>query len=856
MKTTTVLAIVLVMIVPAAGSEPKGATPELKSLHGTMIMMLSDKEGLPFEIWAKGNDVRTEFNGNTQKIISIQRGNTIYTYGDRASSGMRQVVLNGLGSIGLIKQIEEVKARGKKTDVHEIEGKQYQVYEYDINLPEEVAIVFLSVETSLPSYWHGVVKPGDNTASTQRMLFRNMEANVVVPDELFNIPRNVNFSDAPDKSLPKNKQPNDSAATVIDQVQADQPGTLFVVTSARVTVKSGEKVLSTCRPGDVLRLSKKQKDWLLVQTPSVKGWVHVKDVVPLEKAYIHFSTLIQKNPRNVEALCGRGRFLIWLVENTSQVKGLPKGSSALLSGLALADFERAAQYGTSVDVLVGRGAARGLRGEYSESLVDFNAAVKLDPQCLDAIRHRALTLIKLNQSDAAIADCDQLIRLDAKNAEAHSLRCFALGLKGKWDAAILEGDLAIQTDPTLASAYVGRGAAWAGKGNYARAEADYDEAIRLGEDSARVGRARIYYQHGKPREAVADLNVIVALHPDDPKSLFQRGTILLQLDDLDGAIADLSRVIELRPTADAHANRGAAWAAKNEAHKAIEDFSTAVRLDPSIPSNYQNRARLLVQLNQYPQAIADLNKFISIVPDDPSAFISRGMARHFSGEHDDAIADFNTAIKLAPKESYAYVCRGSVWNQKQDFDRAIADFNRAIELNPNTAEAYSYRGVAWHQQNNAKNALSDFNAAVSLDPSSDIARVNRGSYWLSKKEYSNAITDLREAIRLNPSRAAVLNQLAWILATAPDSQARNAEEAVKLAKRACELTNWKDHDYLSTLAAAYAEAGDYQAADKWQANALQAAPNDVKEVARKRLDLFRNKQPYRDEPLAETTAPK
>ena len=76
---------------------------------------------------------------------------------------------------------------------------------------------------------------------------------------------------------------------------------------------------------------------------------------------------------------------------------------------------------------------------------------------------------------------------------------------------------------------------------------------------------------------------------------------------------------------------------------------------------------------------------------------------------------------------------------------------------------------------------------------------------------------------------------------------RNGKKAVESATRAGELSSWKDGNVVDTIAAAYAEAGDFDSAVKWQtqANALFSEPDDKKN-GESRLELYRNKKPYRE----------
>lgn len=125
----------------------------------------------------------------------------------------------------------------------------------------------------------------------------------------------------------------------------------------------------------------------------------------------------------------------------------------------------------------------------------------------------------------------------------------------------------------------------------------------------------------------------------------------------------------------------------------------------------------------------------------------------------------------------------------------------------------------------------------------------RGLTGRRNEKYTEAIAAYEEAVRLNPKYALAFNNLAWLQATCPEAEFRNGTKAVEFATKACELTDWKEWNYLDTLAAAYAEAGNFSAAAKWQQKAidLQTDGNQTETQTgmETRLKLYQSGQPYR-----------
>jgi Tfp pilus assembly protein PilF len=123
----------------------------------------------------------------------------------------------------------------------------------------------------------------------------------------------------------------------------------------------------------------------------------------------------------------------------------------------------------------------------------------------------------------------------------------------------------------------------------------------------------------------------------------------------------------------------------------------------------------------------------------------------------------------------------------------------------------------------------------------------RGFYWDERGDYQRARTGYEEAVRDEPENAGSLNNLAWSLSTCPNATLRDGKRALELATRACELTKRANSSFLDTLAAAFAESGDFKAAVETQgeAIALLSKGDPSKRAYRDRLEGYKAKKAFR-----------
>jgi Tfp pilus assembly protein PilF len=208
-------------------------------------------------------------------------------------------------------------------------------------------------------------------------------------------------------------------------------------------------------------------------------------------------------------------------------------------------------------------------------------------------------------------------------------------------------------------------------------------------------------------------------------------------------------------------------------------------------------------------------------------------------------------LRRKPDDEAIYVSRGLCYAQKDDDDKALADFDKAVSLNPKNVQALQLRGSAHSQKGDKEKALADFKEAISVDPNNAGTYLFRAQLYLVENEPELALADYEEVMRRAPGYAGAMNDYAWTLATNPKDSVRDGRKAVEFAKKACHESDYKHAPTLDTLAAACAEAGDWDEAVKWQTEAVNLAeksnPEDV-DGMKERVELYKQKKPFREVP--------
>ncbi len=192
--------------------------------------------------------------------------------------------------------------------------------------------------------------------------------------------------------------------------------------------------------------------------------------------------------------------------------------------------------------------------------------------------------------------------------------------------------------------------------------------------------------------------------------------------------------------------------------------------------------------------------------------------------------------------------------------RACTQQLRTLQL-PNSgsyqsdrAYRYTLRANARVKQGNFSRALSDYQRA-SAAAYGDIYWIHayRANANFEAGDYQHALQFYNEAIELEPDVASLLNARARLLAIAPDADVRNGPQAIADARVAIALEP-ENPGFVATLAAAYAENGEFDTATEEQRRAIALLPEGTHaavEVFQNRLSLYLQAMPYRAASISE-----
>ncbi len=483
--------------------------------------------------------------------------------------------------------------------------------------------------------------------------------------------------------------------------------------------------------------------------------------------------------------------------NSLFISAKEKGSSGDFHG-AIDDYTKSLRINPkNVEALNGRGLTKSLLGEHQDALEDFSKSLSIQQNGNSAYMIRSNTKIQLRDFVGAIEDLIKAIEIEPEKGPLYRFRGLCkmeLGdLKGAykdWIKALNLGDeevsrLLEEYNIRISTSYYNSGNQKSNDRDKEGAIQDYNISIKLNSSNADsyINRGCVKDDIGDYKGAIEDYKRAIEINPDDKSIYYNLGNAKRHQEDYRGAIDAYTTAIKLDPNSlGSYIHRGNTMASLGDHQGAIQDYKKALEIEPANPYIYMSIGSSYISIKNYQDAIDYYSKGIEIDPNLFHAYRSRGKAKNELGDLQGAIQDWGSASKLGDKEStkllkkYTSYSKEDVSNveKKEDnfldeniklskeqfielaneqiewgkYNFAIISYNKAIELDPKYALAYYERGNVFEGLKQFRNAISDLNKAIELDPNNHKAYLSRANCKIALKDQKGSCSDYKRAASL------------------------------------------------------------------------------------------------------------
>jgi len=430
--------------------------------------------------------------------------------------------------------------------------------------------------------------------------------------------------------------------------------------------------------------------------------------------------------------------------------------------------------------------------------------------------------------------------------------------------ALKDLEKAKQNDPNLPDAYLllTRLHAELPGGDEKIAKQSIEQAVKLLKDNPKQ-QAAAYVLRGKIVEGLDEkldnFEAACRADPDNLEALQARAVVYLQKEDTEKAMADFAKIIDKDPTnSQTIAVVVAILVEKKKFDEAMKYADKLIERKPDEGAGYRIKGSLLFFKDEDKAALEQVNKALDKDPNDAESLLLRAQVYSALKENDKAKADIEKAMRLDPDSPRGILMRSMVAAQQKRFAEAIADIKLLLQVDPTDVNLRLQLASYYVADKRPRKAIEMMSAILAdEEKNADVLRA-RGDALLSVGRHADAIADYDKALSIAPEDTGVLNNLAWVLATSPEDNLRNAKRSIELATKACELTKYDKPHILSTLASGYAEMGDWDTAIKWSSKAVEGGSDEPEtaEQLKKELESYKQKKPWREkQEIEENTKP-
>lgn len=236
---------------------------------------------------------------------------------------------------------------------------------------------------------------------------------------------------------------------------------------------------------------------------------------------------------------------------------------------------------------------------------------------------------------------------------------------------------------------------------------------------------------------------------------------------------------------------------------------------------------------------------------DPNNFVAHhklGMFLFRQHHSDLALEELTRAIDLHPGDPAFYHSVAFVLLDLHEPAKAEAALKQTLQLDPNDALAICTLGTLDVNKGLFAEGIALIKRSIDLKPKQPEFRYELARSLVAANHLAEAIQEYRATLQIDPDYLPAEKELAWLLATCPQPELRNAKEALAIAQRLIDKGGKDDPSILSIADVASGESGDFTNAITFAESArflyFQRGDTNSAAQADKRIELYRQQKPF------------
>ena len=223
-----------------------------------------------------------------------------------------------------------------------------------------------------------------------------------------------------------------------------------------------------------------------------------------------------------------------------------------------------------------------------------------------------------------------------------------------------------------------------------------------------------------------------------------------------------------------------------------------------------------------------------------------------AGRNEESLRALELCRSLNPKDFRARADLAQLYLKQKNLSAAEIELFAVVQINPKDIASRRNLSATLLQQEKFSDAIQQLELLLQQTPQDAMAHFNLGNALRKTGQWERSLESFRAAYKYRPTSVLAANTLAWIMATHPNEKLRDGKAAMRIAEEMCKQTKFQQPTLLDTLAAAYAETGEFDKAVATSTRAIELLESNPKtkqdsSIMQQRKALYLKRQAFRDE---------